>query len=47
MAWVVKPRTRRRAEKLLLAAAKEGDGDAAFALSQFYMGQGGKEKQRR
>jgi uncharacterized protein len=32
------------AEKLLLLAANEKDGDAAFSLSQFYMGQGGKDK---
>jgi len=34
-----------KAEKLLTTAATENDADAAFALSQFYMGQGGKEKQ--
>jgi TPR repeat protein len=39
------PRDANAAEKLLTMAANEKDGDAAFALSQFYMGQGGKEKQ--
>ncbi len=34
-----------KAEQLLLLAANDKDGDAAFSLSQYYMGQGGKEKQ--
>ncbi len=33
------------AEKLLVTAAGEKDWDAAYLLSQFYMGAGGKEKQ--
>jgi TPR repeat protein len=39
------PKDVNSAEQLLLTAANAGDADAAFGLSQFYMGQGGKEKQ--